>query len=418
MAFYNLVVKNIEDLIKYKLELKEIYVSIDRTKYKKHINQITFKTNNYRKWFSQLEKIKDILNTVASDNDITKLKLSESMTKKLIEIFNKRKLEEIQLAVNEINKIKKENNIKTNQPSNQEYINKRKEIDDLNLLYGIAEKTAQKLYTNYGVTLERLRTEFKKVIKEEPENNTFLIEDVIGDTDLYKRSKSEISSGASRGKQMIESRFRDTKYLKYLKYSQLVGLKHVDNLSKRIPRVEITKMEKLLKSIVAKISENMIITVCGSYRRGTLDSGDIDVLLTHKKCLSQQDTMSLEPSPLNLLIHCMIKVGFLVDHLTLDGDTKYMGFCKIRKNGTPRRIDIRFVGYECYGAALLYFTGSMEFNKDMRAHALKKGYSVNEYKLTKMKNGKLTNEFVSFPTEEEICEFLDYPYKIPTERNM
>ena len=57
MAFYNLVITNIEDLIKYKLELKEIYVSIDRTKYKKHINQITFKTNNYRKWFSQLEKI-------------------------------------------------------------------------------------------------------------------------------------------------------------------------------------------------------------------------------------------------------------------------------------------------------------------------------------------------------------------------
>ena len=36
-------------------------------------------------------------------------------------------------------------------------------------------------------------------------------------------------------------------------------------------------------------------------------------------------------------------------------------------------------------AALLYFTGSGEFNKNMRIFALKKGYTINEYGIYKLK---------------------------------
>ena len=55
-----------------------------------------------------------------------------------------------------------------------------------------------------------------------------------------------------------------------------------------------------------------------------------------------------------------------------------MGLCKFEDNPS-RRIDIRLIPLDSYGAALLYFTGSGDFNKNMRTYALKKGYTINEY---------------------------------------
>jgi DNA polymerase (family 10) len=79
-----------------------------------------------------------------------------------------------------------------------------------------------------------------------------------------------------------------------------------------------------------------------------------------------------------------------------------------------RRIDIRFVPYNSYGAALLYFTGSKTFNTTIRQHALGKGYSLSEFGLKNKKDDSL----ITFATEEELFKFLNYPYKTPQERNI
>ena len=56
----------------------------------------------------------------------------------------------------------------------------------------------------------------------------------------------------------------------------------------------------------------------------------------------------------------------LVDDMTDKKiSTKYMGFSKLKDNPV-RRIDIRFVPFNSFHTALLYFTGSGEFNKKMR----------------------------------------------------
>ncbi|VDI55372.1 DNA polymerase beta, partial [Mytilus galloprovincialis] len=39
------------------------------------------------------------------------------------------------------------------------------------------------------------------------------------------------------------------------------------------------------------------------------------------------------------------------------------------------------IPFDQYYCALLYFTGSDVFNKNMRAHALEKGFTLNEYTL-------------------------------------
>uniref|UniRef100_A0A0A9YZS5 Putative DNA polymerase family X n=1 Tax=Lygus hesperus TaxID=30085 RepID=A0A0A9YZS5_LYGHE len=72
-----------------------------------------------------------------------------------------------------------------------------------------------------------------------------------------------------------------------------------------------------------------------------------------------------------------------------------MGICRLRSSNhsssstsgrpklifTARRIDVRFVDASSYPAALLYFTGSKNFNVFVRSEALKKHFILNEYGL-------------------------------------
>ena len=79
-----------------------------------------------------------------------------------------------------------------------------------------------------------------------------------------------------------------------------------------------------------------------------------------------------------------------------------------------RRIDIRFIPFDSYGTAVLYFTGSKTFNTQMRTHALGKCYSLNEYGLKRLSD----NMLIPCKTEEEVFKILNYPFKKPEERDI
>ena len=65
---------------------------------------------------------------------------------------------------------------------------------------------------------------------------------------------------------------------------QKIGLKHYEDILKRIPREEIIKYEKELKKIFKKVKNSgSTFQIVGSYRRGNTDSGDIDI------CISDPD---------------------------------------------------------------------------------------------------------------------------------
>ena len=67
-----------------------------------------------------------------------------------------------------------------------------------------------------------------------------------------------------------------------------------------------------------------------------------------------------------------------------------------------------------YPFAILYFTGSDSFNKEMRQKCLKKGLSLNEYSL-KVNETKVPLSH-AFYTEKDIFEYLGFPYVEPTKR--
>ena len=72
----------------------------------------------------------------------------------------------------------------------------------------------------------------------------------------------------------------------------------------------------------------------------------------------------------------------IVSEVLANGKKKFMGISKLPQYSTHRHIDIIDTSVQEYAFAQLYFTGSAGFNAKMRNIALKKGYSLNEYRLS------------------------------------
>ena len=195
-----------------------------------------------------------------------------------------------------------------------------------------------------------------------------------------------------------------------LKVSSTVelGIKYYNKLKFSIPRQEITKTLDYLNSQISKVDDSIIIQICGSYRRQKLTSNDIDVLVTNPLILTED--LNQEKIIIQKIVKYLQNDKFILDSITPDSTNKYMGFCKLNKFSI-RRIDIRFVPFLSWYPALLYFTGSKEFNLILRSKAKKMGYKVNEYGIYK------NNKNILVESEEEIFAILGMKYLEPQERN-
>lgn len=189
-----------------------------------------------------------------------------------------------------------------------------------------------------------------------------------------------------------------------------IGLKYYEDINKIIPRTEMDAINKYMNTIIKTHMPNLIYSLCGSYRRGLSSSGDIDILISdvdYKTGISKQKY-------LEKLINILSEKKFILDNLTTNGSTKYMGICKLPRRKTARRIDIRCVNYNSYFTALLYFTGSRQLNINMRNKALENGYKLNEYSVY-----NTTKKQEIFPkSEKEIFELCGVDYLEPIKRNL
>lgn len=179
--------------------------------------------------------------------------------------------------------------------------------------------------------------------------------------------------------------------------AQKLGLKMHNDASKRIKYEDIQEFERKINKIAKEFKIDLVIT--GSYRRKEKTSGDIDILIT-----TRNDSSEIFKKFVSVLIE---KEILHKEHLSF-GTKKWLGYGLV---GTPERyarIDLLFTSQKQLPFALLYFTGSQEFNEGMRAHAKKLGYSLNEYEL---KNVNRT-----FKEEKDIFQFLGLEYVPPEER--
>lgn len=212
-----------------------------------------------------------------------------------------------------------------------------------------------------------------------------------------------------------------------LNNKQLIGLEHYEDLQIRIPRSEMNDWNNIFKLALEDVLKKLKINfdevnyqMVGSYRRGSESSGDIDVLLTSKLSTKQNNLIFKN------FVENLYKKKYLDEELVFSyGKSKFMGLGLYDEY--YRHIDLFFYTEQEYPFALLYSTGSAQFNIEMRAYALKLKYSLNEKQLYTFDKSKKLNpvtedEYLSdigkpFPTtEEDIFKFLGLQYIIPSER--
>ena len=207
---------------------------------------------------------------------------------------------------------------------------------------------------------------------------------------------------------------------KIITAKQAIGLVHLDDLRQRIPRDEMDMWKEILTALFQETISEYNITdynfeLAGSYRRNKKDSGDIDTLIT---------TNPYNPKILETFYNKLIENSIIqASNVISKGNTKIMAVAKIDEN--YRHLDIFYYTSDVYPFAILFTTGSKEFNVNMRNHAIKKGYSLNEKNLTHgSPSGRPVSkeEYISkiskeIPeTEEDIFNFLDYKFVSPEKR--
>jgi DNA ligase-1 len=281
-----------------------------------------------------------------------------------------------------------------------------KAISSLKMVQDDSELTEEKLIKMNGIG-KSLLTKIMDIVN----TGTCPMYEKVKDYKDPKEIFEEIHAiGPKAAKDLVYKGFKSVQDLRdcpnldeILNNKQKLGLKFYEDILAKIPRKEITEHEKLLKKILKKVDSSAELTIAGSYRRGKDKSGDIDILLKSK-----------DKKTYKKFIDELTKENYLYpEHLAL-GPKKFNGLGRIKENLPYRRIDIMYTKPEEYPFAILYFTGSMEFNAKMRGLTLEKGLSMNEYSLKDNKTKKVVDH--KFIKETDIFDYLGMDYVEPTSR--
>ncbi len=163
---------------------------------------------------------------------------------------------------------------------------------------------------------------------------------------------------------------------------------------------EIAQEAETLKSDLAGHPDSLQVDVAGSYRRRKEIVHDVDLVVATKK-----------PEP----IMKFFVAHPLVESLIAHGPTK--SSVRLRSG---IQCDLRVVSAAEYPFALAYFTGNKEHNIELRSRALKRGWTLNEYRLAplppdpKTKKQRALKKIPKVRDEAELYHALDLDF-IPPE---
>lgn len=150
------------------------------------------------------------------------------------------------------------------------------------------------------------------------------------------------------------------------------------------------------ETFVARLRAHPLVQqaeMAGSARRRKETIGDLDILATSEK-----------PAE---VARWFAQQGGLA-YVELAGDTKVSG-----RTEAGLQVDLRVVEPHCYGAALQYFTGSMQHNVRLRERAQKQGLTISEYGVFEGERDAKGKQ-IAGETEESVYAAVGLPW-IPPE---
>ena len=179
--------------------------------------------------------------------------------------------------------------------------------------------------------------------------------------------------------------------------AQQLGLYWRGHIGRRIPREEMDLYKTMLDQIFS--SHHLTYDMVGSYRRGRIDSGDIDLIVLK----NPNTTMTAVVDLLKPWLPAILAQGEVYTRAMWQPEPmKYFA----------RRIDIRIFDIEIYPFMLMHSTGSDRFNIYMRNRAKEFGWKLNEKGLYDAAGNRISG----LHSEADIFAKLQVPYLSPEQR--
>jgi len=241
-----------------------------------------------------------------------------------------------------------------------------------------------------------------------------------------KKAEDLIAAGYTT---LAELRAAIEKDPKLLNKNQKIGLQYYEDLQTRIPRAEMDRHAATLMANKPSSLEHPAIlegVIVGSYRREKPDSGDIDMLI--RTSGPGVDAAAALSDYVKIL-----KDGGYIQEILAHGEHKCMAICKLPPTlaaavggagvdpsaaaavtgGVARRLDLLVTPPAEFPFAVFYFTGCDTFNVAVRAHALTRGFTLNEHGIVQVSTGRSVS---GVKTEKDIFSLLKLVYREPKDR--
>lgn len=221
---------------------------------------------------------------------------------------------------------------------------------------------------------------------------------------------------------------------------QKAGFLYYEDLVSCVNRAEAEAVSMLVKEAVVAFLPDALVTMTGGFRRGKMTGHDVDFLITSPEATEEEEQQLLHKvtnfwRQQGLLLYCdIIESTFEKFKLpsrkvdALDHFQKcflilklHRGLVRSEESGQQEgkdwkaiRVDLVMCPYERRAFALLGWTGSRQFERDLRR------YATHERKMMLDNHAlydKTKRVFLEAESEEEIFAHLGLDYIEPWERN-
>ncbi|XP_063162232.1 DNA nucleotidylexotransferase [Candoia aspera] len=225
---------------------------------------------------------------------------------------------------------------------------------------------------------------------------------------------------------------------------QKAGFLHYDDLISCVSKAEADAASLIIQDTVWKILPNAIVTLTGGFRRGKQTGHDVDFLITVPGSRPEEELLhaviDIWKKQELLLYYDLIESTFENAKLpsrkvdALDHFQKCFAILKVHKERVDKgcsirskafaeeemkdwkaiRVDLVVTPFEQYAFALLGWTGSRQFERDLRRFATHEKKMMLDNHALYDKTKKI---FLNAASEEEIFSHLGLDYLEPWERN-
>ncbi len=236
---------------------------------------------------------------------------------------------------------------------------------------------------------------------------------------------------------------------------QRIGVKYYDEFLQRIPREEVDKIANVIVDHANQIRDGFQMVICGGYRRGKPDSGDVDVVLSHPnenathrflvelleslendKYITHRLIVSMKNSdrgqnPLNWKGSMPRSRGGFdsLDHAFLvwqeptwpSKEEELKGNADARNPNVHRRVDIIVSPWKTAGCAVLGWSGGTMFERDLRHYCKQQlGFKFDSTGVRRQDNGEWVDlergDGDLLVKERKVFSGLGLEWRAPNER--